>query len=159
MTTKVTIDAHAGWPVAVTKVQSEWAKSTEIVPPGEERTFYVYSTMDLHIHEVQQEEAGLSSMLSMDFGAAIRAMKAGAKVARKGWNGKGMWICLSWPGGPEKIEAHKFWSQHTREFAESQGGHAIAQPYFIMKTASDELQSGWLASQSDMLAEDWEVIS
>lgn len=158
MTSKITVEANAGWPVAVTCIQSEWAKSTEIVPPDEERIFYVRSTVDLHIHEMQEEEAGLSSMLSMDFGAAIRAMKAGARVARKGWNGKGMWVCLSWLGGPKNVGANLFWSAHTKYFAETKGGVATVQPYFIMKTANDELQSGWLANQSDMLAEDWEVV-
>ena len=59
----------------------------------------------------------------MSFGHAIEAMKLGYKVARTGWNGKGMWIALS--GAPMTcmlVSAENFWSQHGRDFAMSQGG-------------------------------------
>ena len=73
------------------------------------------------------------------FGEAIRRLKAGQKVSRKGWNGKGMWLCMiphtnnMWKGFP-------------------------MQDCIGMKTADDKMQPGWLASQTDMLAEDWEVV-
>jgi hypothetical protein len=75
----------------------------------------------------------------MNFGQAIEALKEGERVARKGWNGKGMWLTL--------IHA----------------GNAIHRGYDMqdcigMKTASNDMQPGWLASQADMLAEDWEMI-
>lgn len=89
------------------------------------------------------------------FDEAIRQMKNGEKVRRSGWNGKGMWICLG--AGTEALPADKFWNKHSRAFAESLGGWADVLPYFIMKTADDKILMGWLASQSDMVAEDWEV--
>ncbi len=154
MTTAVKIDAHAGWPVRVTAIQNGHA-THKIVPPHEVDTMYVHSGCDLYIHECQPGETERPGMC---FGNALAMLKAGAKVARTGWNGKGMWIALSWPGGAKTIEADKFWSPHTRQFAEENGGSAKAQPYIIMKTAAGELQSGWLASQSDMLAEDWQIV-
>lgn len=95
----------------------------------------------------------------MNFGQAIEAMKQGAMVSRAGWNGKGMWIALS--GAPMtcmSVAAKDFWSQHGRAFAESQGGYAGVLPCIIMKTATDEILMGWLASQTDMLAEDWGIV-
>ncbi|WP_372395303.1 DUF2829 domain-containing protein (plasmid) [Azospirillum sp. HJ39] len=93
----------------------------------------------------------------MDFGQAIRALKAGKRVARAGWNGKGMWLALPCSGSRE-VPAHGFWSEHNRRHAEQSGGYATVLPSITMKTATDEILMGWLASQTDMLAEDWCVV-
>lgn len=71
----------------------------------------------------------------MDFGKAIEALKAGKKVARAGWNGKGMWLELQRPTELSKMTL----------------------PYIFMKTADDNLVP-WLASQTDVLCEDWNVV-
>lgn len=71
-----------------------------------------------------------------DFGAAIKALKNGYKVSREGWNGKGMWLNLQVP------------DEHSK----------MSLPYIYMFTA-DKQQVPWLASQTDVLAEDWTVIS
>lgn len=94
----------------------------------------------------------------MTFGAALDALKAGLRVARSGWNGKGMWLSLSGKLGGNVIGATAFWSKHNRDYAEQNGGRAKVQPCITMKTAAGEIQMGWLASQSDMLSEDWEVV-
>ena len=94
----------------------------------------------------------------MDFGGAIVALKAGKKVARTGWNGKGMWLSLSCDGSRE-VSAETFWSQHNSEFARQNGGVATVLPSITMKTATGEILMGWLASQTDMLAEDWLIVS
>ena len=70
----------------------------------------------------------------MDFGEAIREMKDGHRVARNGWNGRGMWLELQVPG------------EHSK----------MTQPYIYIKTVQDDLIP-WLASQADMLADDWTV--
>lgn len=93
----------------------------------------------------------------LTFGQALEALKAGKRVSRAGWNGKGMWLSLSCNGSRE-VPASGFWSPHNAEFAEQRGGTAIVQPCITMKTAADEIQMGWLASQSDMLSEDWGVV-
>lgn len=80
---------------------------------------------------------------AMIFGLAIEAMKKGAKVARAGWNGKGMWIMYAEP--------------ETETYTLKEGTFARL-PYIYMKTANDELVP-WLASQTDMLAEDWMVVN
>lgn len=96
----------------------------------------------------------------MTFGQAIEALKAGQRVARAGWNGKGMWLSLS-AGGGRLTPADAFWSKNNREYAEQQhhlNGHAMVLPCVTMKTADGSILMGWLASQTDMLAEDWRVV-
>lgn len=92
----------------------------------------------------------------MDFSEALSKLTEGHRVSRKGWNGRGMWICYG--HGHEKLEADKFWNPHTKAFAMLNGGVADVLPYIIMKTADNKIQMGWLASQADLLAQDWGVL-
>lgn len=92
----------------------------------------------------------------LSFGLALDAMEKGHKVAREGWNGKGMWIARG--DGCKELSAEKFWNKHSRAHAEQQGGSADVLPYILMKTAAGEILMGWLASQSDMLAKDWVIV-
>lgn len=86
----------------------------------------------------------------MDFGDAIRALKAGNKVCRAGWNGKGMFLYFVPPGNyPARTEIAKAeW-----------GENALVpyQAYIAMKSVQGTVVP-WLASQTDMLAEDWESV-
>ncbi len=68
----------------------------------------------------------------MDFGAALAVLKAGGRVARSGWNGKGMWLRLQRPAA----------------------GSEMTLPYVYMATAQGDLVP-WLASPPDILSEDW----
>jgi len=92
----------------------------------------------------------------MDFSQALIELKAGKRIAREGWNGKGMWLSLS-PGSKD-LPAEKFWSPHNRAFAEQNGGKADVMPCVTMKTAVGRILMGWLASQTDVLSEDWQVV-
>lgn len=94
----------------------------------------------------------------MTFGMAIEAMKRGKKVARRGWNGKGMWLCVPLCDGPKEIPATGIWGKPNAEYAEQNGGTVKVMPYVTMKTADGSIVIGWLASQTDMLAEDWAVV-
>ncbi len=98
----------------------------------------------------------------MTFGLALEALKKGFKVARKGWNGKGMWLSLSCDGERE-IDADQFWSPHNAQFARENGGKAIVLPAITMKTTNAQgrvgILMGWLASQTDMLSDDWEIVA
>lgn len=91
----------------------------------------------------------------MDFGDAIRALKAGKKVARSGWNGKGMYLWLL-PATMVKAEWCK--EAHLKEVAEANGGEIEALGSIRMMTADRKVLTGWLASQTDVLAEDWVVV-
>jgi len=93
----------------------------------------------------------------MNFGKAIENLKDGNKVARKGWNGKGMFVSMT-SGKVLDITKDDIWTKNIRDVAIGNGGTVELLPYLSMKTADNKIQIGWLASQSDLLAEDWEVI-
>lgn len=101
------------------------------------------------------------AVTGLTFGQAIEALKAGQKVARAGWNGKGMWLSLSCDGEME-VPAENFWSPHNAQFARENGGTAIVLPAITMKTTNASgrvaILMGWLASQTDMLSEDWQIV-
>ena len=86
---------------------------------------------------------------NMTFGLAVEAMKKGKKVARKGWNGKGMFIFLATNINFETKADLSSCSHLSGE---------LTLPSIVMKTADDRFVIGWLASQTDMLAEDWYII-
>lgn len=73
-------------------------------------------------------------MKDLDFSEALNLLKDNQKVSRTGWNGKNMWIKLQRPTDLSKM---------SRE-------------YIYMKTANNELVP-WVASQTDLLANDWEL--
>ena len=68
------------------------------------------------------------------FGKALEILWQGGRVERKGWNGKGMFIQL------QRVDAHS----------------KMTLPYLYMKTVTGDLVP-WLASQTDLLADDWHV--
>ena len=80
----------------------------------------------------------------MNFGEAIESMKLGSKCVREGWNGKGIFIALQVPDANSKMTS----------------------PYIFIDTtglqtdnpAAPKSRVPWLASQTDMLAEDWGVL-
>lgn len=83
----------------------------------------------------------------MNFGQAIEAMKNGKLVQREGWNGKGMHVYLE--DGRHLPLSHGIEKGTTRHY----------DPVFVMFTAQQTHQPGWLASQADMLAEDWQEVA
>ena len=89
-------------------------------------------------------------------GWAIKQMQNGTKVRRAGWNGKGMWLILV-PGTPN-VALREGTPYHAALNDASAGqSHVSINPHIDMKTATGELQPGWLASQTDLLATDWEI--
>lgn len=92
---------------------------------------------------------------NLNFGDAIKALKEGKKVARKGWNGKNMWLWLK-PAVTIKSEWCK--DPMLKEIVDANGGEAEALGTICMKTADNKILTGWLASQTDMLCDDWVVI-
>jgi len=85
------------------------------------------------------------------FGEAIALLKQGYKVAREGWNGKGMWLVFV-PGREVEIaQGTPYWSAGLR-------GKIKIDGHIDMYTAKGTIQPGWLASQADILAEDWVIV-
>jgi len=78
----------------------------------------------------------------MNFGQALAHLKAGGKVSRTGWNGVGMWLELQVPDEHSKMTLPYIFLSYP------EGSKAYPQGARVP----------WLASQTDMLAEDWEVV-
>lgn len=96
----------------------------------------------------------------MGFGGALYWLKQGKKVARSGWNGKGMWIVLM-----DGMKLPPFSDQTTNRKVNDRTAKWIGEdtpletlPYIAMWTADKKWLPGWLASQTDMLSEDWEIV-
>lgn len=96
----------------------------------------------------------------MNFGDAIEALKEGKKIQRLGWNGKGMWLVLMpalyLPPYNTTDTARKVNDRTSKWIGED--APLDCQPYIAMYTASKQWQPGWLASQADMLAGDWQEV-
>lgn len=92
----------------------------------------------------------------LSFGDALAALKAGHKVARAGWNGKGQYVVAQ--GASKQIEAAYIWNPHNKAHAEKLGGYIDVAPYCTLKTAQDSLAMGWVPSTGDLFAEDWEIV-
>jgi hypothetical protein len=79
--------------------------------------------------------------MNMNFGEALAELKAGGKVARRGWNGKGMWLEMQRPDTFSKMTLPYVYLNYPDDAANTPGARVP-----------------WLASQTDMLAEDWGIV-
>lgn len=95
----------------------------------------------------------------MTFGEAIEALNEGKKVSRKGWNGKGMYL---WLKPAFEVPVEKCVDPRMKEAAEADGGKILCLPTIAMfthdSTGRKAVLTGWLASQSDMLSNDWVIV-
>lgn len=95
---------------------------------------------------------------NMTFGLAIEAMKKGFKVARKGWNGKGMFVYLV-NGSTVSVTLLRGSAKEAAFFAgKTEMDDQTICDHVDMKAADGSIVVGWLASQTDMLSEDWEIV-
>lgn len=76
-----------------------------------------------------------------DIGYAVHSLKAGCKMQRRGWNGKGMWLEID-RGSADEIEVRQ---------------DRVIDNFVWLKTAQNTYIP-WLASQADLLAEDWQMV-
>lgn len=86
----------------------------------------------------------------MNFSDALELLKVGSKVQRVGWNGKGMFLFLV-PGSTFKVNRPPLLGIYP------EGTEINYCPHIDMKTADDKVVP-WLASQTDVLADDWQVV-
>lgn len=144
MNIKTMVDRFLGWRLPKDfapdggisfKESAWWPTGTNLLHAGQAKEMFEYVT---------------AATSEMDFGQAIEALKAGKKVARLGWNGKGMFLYY--------VPADRYPAR--TQSAKGYFGEDALVPYhayIAMKTA-DDMVVPWLASQTDMLAEDWEVV-
>jgi hypothetical protein len=88
----------------------------------------------------------ISELKVFGFETALWCLKHGLRVERKGWNGKGMWLALCTTSSFYDIPFNPDWSAGRQNL-----------PFVVMKTADDHLVP-WLASQTDLLSEDWILV-
>ena len=86
----------------------------------------------------------------MDFSNALKALKLGEKVSRSGWNGKGMFLYLV-PGSDFKVNRPPLLGIY------DEGTGIEYRAHIDMKTADGSCVP-WVASQTDLLADDWEIV-
>ena len=89
-------------------------------------------------------------MKNQSFGQAIEALKEGKRVAREGWNGKGMFLYYV------PANAYPATTEVGKSIADANGNVEYG-AYIAMKTAQGNVVP-WLASQTDMLSEDWVIL-
>lgn len=93
-------------------------------------------------------EAAYRQTDGLSFGLALEAAKKGMRIARAGWNGKGMYVFL--------VHGMDF---HTNaDLSELDDQDVEVLDCLVIRTATGAFCPGWLASQTDMLADDWMVV-
>lgn len=93
-------------------------------------------------------------MIYMDFGEALKYCKAGKKITRTGWNGKGMFVIYQ-KGYPDGVPCNE---QTAEAYGIDEGDIIKVNPYLQLKCV-DGSYSMWVPSINDILAEDWLVVS
>ena len=129
-------NAAHGWPVS-----NNEAKSAEGYEVRYQDGYVSWSPKEA-FEEAYRRTDGLS------FGLALEAAKKGLRIARAGWNGKGMYVFLA-----EEMAFHTY--ADISEFEET--GVKVLD-CLCMRTADGSICPGWLASQTDMLADDWMIL-
>ena len=115
---------------------------------------YINKVMEAHMETKEKDY-----LTDLDFGRALSYLKQGCRVARKGWNGKNMFLWLK-PATTIKSEWCK--DPELKKLVDENGGELEALGTICMYThdssGRNAVLTGWLASQSDMLLEDWYVL-
>lgn len=93
----------------------------------------------------------------MGFEGALKILKTGGRVRRRGWNGKGMWLVLVHPLPGFPLNGNRLVGYHINVGPESHEWlyNSKQLPWIGMRTADNGFVP-WLASQTDLLADDWE---
>ena len=127
--------------IAAESAANQFGDYSEVLDAAKQ-AYIVGAVQEKHLY---QGECG-------SFGKAIESLKLGCRVTRKGWNGKGMFLWLK-PATMVKSEWCK--DPLLKELADNNGGEVEALGTICMKTADNKILTGWLASQTDILSDDW----
>lgn len=101
-----------------------------------------------YYRKTSPSQASQEEQTEFSFGRAVELLKQGQQVARKGWNGKGMFLLL--------IAGASVTEPINSRYGNTQGGGLLVLDAIYMKTADNKLVP-WLASQTDVLSEDWVI--
>ena len=145
---KIKLPSWSGYWVKEDDTVKMYCKDGRVLDIREsEDVFYTLSNIASEDWKLAEDEEIHLDVHTFTFGEAIRRLKVGQKVSRKGWNGKGQYIQLA-TGISYKLGAGKIVNCTHEDI----GNKALA---FV---GTSGVQMGWLASQADMLAEDWVVV-
>ena len=100
--------------------------------------------------EKEKFDKRFQSAKAISFSIALDALKRGGRIAREGWNGKGMYVFLA-----DDLEFRT--EADISECYDKEDGVEVSE-VMILRTAQGTFQPGWLATQSDILANDWYVL-
>lgn len=135
-----------GWPLPPGEDRDEEGYLVEYLDGGKPNVEGFYGYVSWSPKDVF--EASYQPLNALSFGHAIVALKGGKKVARTGWNGKGMFLYY--------VPANSYPAQ--TEAAKSVFGEMVPyREYIAMKTVQENVVP-WVASQTDVLASDWVVV-
>jgi hypothetical protein len=172
MNFKLPEETRARLPREVVEWIEGYAVSAPDVESGDESPGDVAESMVALFdrHAANMLAASNMKKRGLGFGAALEALKNGHRVTRAGWNGKGMWLALVSPDpGIDDPKAEPVDGYYTvnldvgnveypgRDLLTARSSRVQLLPWIGMKTADDGFVP-WLASQTDLLAEDWEIV-
>ena len=112
----------------------------------------------------EQIQQAFNTPHQMSFGQAMDYLKDGKRIARSGWNGKGMFVYLQRGSAPEvhmskrNADRHHIYGVSQYLFDMGARGTSVRMPCICMRAANGETVVGWLASQTDMLSNDWLIV-
>ena len=104
-------------------------------------------------NKIEAQDWMIPDDATFSFGDAVEILKKGARVAREGWNGKGMWLVLVYPDDDADVPPQPTYG--VAGIVEDATNGCL--PWIGMKTADNKFVP-WLASQTDVLAEDWQIV-
>ena len=157
---KVKLPSWSGYWVKEDNTVKMYCKDGRVLDIREmEDVFYTLSNIASEEWCVAEDKEINLDVHTFMFGEAIRRLKAGQKVARKGWNGKGMFLYMQ---GGSKVAFHDLKEDVQRKLMNKHvvddSGKVTINPHIDMKAADGSVVIGWIASQTDMLAEDWVIV-
>ena len=145
---KIKLPSWSGYWVKEDDTVKMYCKDGRVLDIREtEDVFYTLSNIASEDWKLAEDEEIHLDVHTFTFGEAIRRLKVGQKVSRNGWNGKGQYIQLATGISYKSADGDVVNCEH-----DAIGNKAIA---FV---GTSGVQMGWLASQADMLAEDWIVV-
>lgn len=121
--------------------------------PADEGYLVMYSDGYESWSPKKQFEEAYRDCMGMTFGIALELLKKGCKVAREGWNGKGMFVVYQ-KGYPDGIPCNK---QTAEAWSMNEGDLFKCNPYLQIKQVNGS-HSMWVPSIGDVLAEDWIIV-
>ena len=138
----------------VVKQSRKLLELIEALPAGEAAT--ACSMTASNLSRSLEGHWGPQPLSNLTFGQAFEALKAGKRIARKGWNGVGMFLFLLPAASVPKTAIT---DPALRALMDEQPGDTFEElPSVRMFTADKKVLTGWLASQTDMFATDYYIL-